>query len=41
MNAKTDDHASGKLNLFVPYSEKPGEEYMCAAQKEHFEGLEA
>ena len=36
MNAQTEDHSPGKLNLFVPYSEKPGEKYMCSAQKEHF-----
>lgn len=35
MNAQHDDQ-SPKLAQFTPYPEKLGEEYMCAAQKEHF-----
>ena len=36
MNAQSDEHSPIRQDLFVPYKEKAGEEYMCAAQKEHF-----
>jgi DnaK suppressor protein len=36
MNAQADDQESVKPALFVPYPDKLDEEYMCAAQKEHF-----
>lgn len=36
MNAQTDDQASARLTSFTPYEGGKNEEYMCAAQKEHF-----
>ena len=39
MNAQIDEQGLVKPASFTPYEGKDGEEYMCAAQKEHFSNI--